>query len=370
MNVVFKAILINVFFLLCFTLIYKKYDIAPLVIYYMLGIVCVCTSWILPFRIKMKTFPAIKKMQIKPYIAILIFFVFSIFIAKVRGINIFDLLSVFTDRESFVDTQEGMGIVFIAYFEIFFGFWLANFFLEKISIFHLFLIVLIFTLLSFSRAYFFYLLVAYVVRMQFNLKNTTIVVLFFLFSCSLLLLRFNTTDINVLLDNPVVVELFTKYPFVGIARLGIEENLPISYYNYFTGLIMPYDFLSFGTVENILHMEKGYFSYSRHVGEALGEFKELPILSSGELSSFNAFGTLFFPFKFFSNLSLIYLFLISFINAIVFRLARVKMEQAYRVLAFLLVAGILISLFSTLLLIGILLGYCFSLKIQNDSKSI
>ncbi|MNJ97030.1 hypothetical protein D3C87_147670 [compost metagenome] len=365
MNSVLRAVSLNILFLVCFVLLFRQYNIAGLVTFYVFGIVIVFFSWSLPYRIKLNRLPSITNRRVKPIFVGFIFILFSIVIAHLRGINIFDLLAVFSDREAFVATQDGMGFIFIVYFEIFFGFWLANFFLGKLSIFQLFLIVLLFTVLSFSRAYFFYLLVAYIVNMNFNLRNIIGITVFFILSCSILLLRFNTIDIGILLNNPVVIELFTKYPFVGIARLGVDEPVTISYYNYFTAGIMPFDFLSFGTLENLFHLDKGSISYSRFVGNSLVDFKELPILSSGELSSFNAFGTLFYPFKFFSYFSFIYLFIVSLLNSLVFKLIGVDKNQAYKVLSFLLIAGILISLFNTLVIIGILLGYYFSLKTSD-----
>lgn len=357
MTPLIKASLFNVVFVIFFIGIYGSVaGAAYLSFYYLLGISVLSIGWLLPHWHQKKS---LVNFPIKASWVWTSFFIYLLFILKLRGITLGNITSMFDDRGEFVASQEGMGIFFIVFFEIFFGYWLATFFKKNISGRLFLFLILVYTLLSYSRSYFFYFLTAYFVTNKLTFKNVMIFFTVITFSVALLLIRFNTIDIASLANNSIFVELFTKYPFVGIARLGIKEDVQLSFYNYFSALIMPYDVLTYGLFENILGLGKGNLAFSRNVGEELSQFKEIYFFSNGAMSSFNAFGTILFPFKTVGKYSLALTFFCSLFNSMLFKIANIDRKDAVTILSFLLSAGILISFFNTLILFGLMLGYLF-----------
>lgn len=364
MSYLYRSIIFNLVFISCFILIYIEFNSTLFIsMFYLFGLAVIACGWMIPHLRKSSSFIHI---NLKPSFVWIAFFLYSLVILKLRGYEWNNLLGFFDDRGEFVSSQEGKGIFFILFFEVFFGYWLACFFKKSISTSIFLLIIVIFTLLAFSRSYFFYLLIAILVTSKITFKNILVISLIIGLSTIMLLIRFGTVSLFDLAKNPLFVELFTKYPFVGIARLSIAEDMNMSFYNYFSSLIMPYDIISYGFVENLLNLDKGVLSYSRQVGGELGLFKDIPMLSKGTLGSFNAFGTVLFPFKFYGIFSFVMVLIVSFFNSLLFKLSDIKRNESMMILAFILCSGTLISIFSTLILMGILIGYLFPLTKKNE----
>jgi hypothetical protein len=359
-----KAIIFNFLFVISFTVIYfDAVNSIKVSLFYIFGLFTIILGWSLP---TIKSSSKILKFEVKSTYVWILFIVYALIVSRLRGFSVSNLTEVFSDRNDFISSQEGNGIIFILFFEVFFGYWLACFFNKRISIPVFLLIILIFTILSFSRSYFFYTIIAIFVKSKFSLKSFLYLIILAVLSTSLLLLRFNTFDLGELINNEIFQELFTKYPFVGIARLELDESIDFTFYNYLSSFIMPYDIITLGVIENIFALEKGLLSYSRSVGNELGEFVSIKMLSRGTLDSFNAFGTILYPFKFMGMFSFLVLFINSFLNSLIFQLTYIKKNESYTILSFILCVGSLISLFNTLIIFGILLNFIFPIRYKHE----
>lgn len=145
---------------------------------------------------------------------------------------------------------------------------------------------------------------------------------------------------DVIFDLDVFSLFFLTYPFVGLGRL-LESSVSadVNFYHVISILIKPIDAVFF--VIDYLSGLKGSLSAARFVGAELTQFVYLPLLGD----SYNAFGTLLYPFivifGWYFGSMFFFLFIITTYYA--YRIHFRQHAVALRILSLLLLTGLLFS---------------------------